>query len=219
MTRRLLLALLLALGAALTALPAHADHGLLHGRIVALDPGHNESASDTGATNTITGTTLEERDVNWAVVVATKSKLEARGATVALTRGEHEYVDRPTRYQRAASAGAEVLVSVHHNGSTDPTVNYTITYYTQKSDQRIASLTQGCLVQELGFADQGIRRDGFGMTVKPKMPSALTEAWFLTNDMLATQYVNDPESLIGPESTALTTAISRYLTTTSSRCA
>ncbi len=56
------------------------------------------------------------------------------------------------------------------------------------------------------------------MTVKPKMPSALTEAWFVTNDTLAARYLANPGSLIEPEATALTNAISRYLTTTSSRC-
>ena len=218
MTTRVLLAVLLALSTALSVLPASATHGPLHGRVAALDPGHNERATDTGAINTINGTTLEERDVNWTVVAATKSKLEALGASVVRTRGQDEYVDRPTRYQRAAAGGAEVLVSVHHNGSADPTVNDTITYYTQRSDQRIASLAQGCLVTELGFPDNGIRRDGFGMTVKPKMPSALTEAWFVTNDTLATRYLANPGSLIEPEAAALTNVISRYLTTTSSRC-
>ena len=44
----------------------------------------NESASDTGATNTVDGATLYEKDVNWAVVDATRLKLEALGATVAV---------------------------------------------------------------------------------------------------------------------------------------
>ena len=217
-TRRLVLALVLALATALAALPASAAHAPLHGPGGALDPGHNESAGDTGATNTIDGVTLYEKDVNWAVVDATRLKLEALGATVALTRGQDEYVDGPTRYQRAAEAGAEVLLSVHHNGSADPLVNYTVTYYTQKSDQRIATLAQRCLVDQLRFPDNGTRRDGFGMTVKPKMPSALTEAWFVTNDALAARYLADPGSLVGPESTALATAARTYLTTTSTRC-
>ncbi len=213
--------LLLAVVGALPTLPAGAADGPLAGKVVALDAGHHEGPTETGATNIVcspTGcTTLEERWVNWEVVLATKVKLEALGATVALTHTMDEYVDRPTRYQRAAAAGAQVLVSVHHNGSADPAVNYTITYYTQQSDQRIASLAQQHLVARLGFTDRGIRRDGFGMTVKPKMPSALTEAWFLTNDTLAARYVSDPASLVEPEAQALADAIAEYLTTSGGR--
>ena len=212
--------LLLAALSALSTLPAGAVEGPLTGKVVALDAGHHETPTDTGATNTVCTpgcTTVEERWVNWEVVLATQAKLKAQGATVALTHTMEEYVDRPTRYQRAAAAGAQVLVSVHHNGSSDPTVNYTITYYTQKSDQRIASLAQQYLVEQLHFPDNGIRRDGFGMTVKPKMPSALTEAWFVTNDKLAEQYVTDPASLVEPESLALAKAIAQYLTTSGGR--
>ncbi|MBI1886673.1 MAG: N-acetylmuramoyl-L-alanine amidase [Chloroflexi bacterium] len=213
----LLLALVFGLALAFGVTRAGADHGPLHGHVIALDAGHSESASDVGAINTIGGTTIYEKDVNWDVVVSAKAKLEALGATVALTRGENEFVDRPTRYQRAADAGAEVLVSVHHNGSTDPTINYTVTFFTQKSDERIARLAQNHLVAQLGFPDSGIRRNAFGMTVKPKMPSALTEAWFLTNDALAAQYLADPASLIGPESQGLADAAFEYLTTPASK--
>jgi N-acetylmuramoyl-L-alanine amidase len=213
--------LLLAVVGALPTLPAGAAEGPLTGKVVALDAGHNETPTETGATNSVCTasdcTTLEERWVNWDVVLATKAKLEALGARVALLHTMDEYVDRPTRYQRAADAGAQVLVSVHHNGSADPLVNYTVTYYTQKSDQRVASLAQQHLVAQLGFMDNGIRRDGFGMTVRPKMPSALTEAWFLTNDERAAQYVANPESLIEPEAQGLADAIAEYLTTSSGR--
>lgn len=217
MTRGLLVALGVALVAAALALPASAD-GPLQGRIVALDPGHGETATEMGTSNTINGVTVYERDVNWTVVVATRAKLEALGATVVLTRDQYEYVDRPTRYQRANDAGAEVLLSVHHNGSSDPTINYTITYYTQKSDQKIATLAQQNLVQYLGFSDHGTRRDGFGMTVRPRMPSALTEAWFLTNDALAERYLYEQSqghpsgSLVDLEASGAAEAVLEYLT-------
>ena len=215
MTRKGLLAIVLALAILTLAAPARAA-GTLGGRTVALDPGHSESNCDTGAQNTVGGTTIYEKDVNWEVVVATAAKLQALGATVVVLRGQDECVDRSVRYQRAANAGAQVLLSVHHNGSSDPTVNYTITYYTQKSDQKIAKLAQQHLVARLGFADRGTSRSGFGITVRPKMPSALTEAWFLTNDQLAGQYLEEQSqghpagSLVDREAQGLTDAVVAY---------
>ena len=198
----------------LSLLPAEASPTQpLAGRKVALDPGHGESATEVGAVNTVNGVTLLERDVNWDVVVATRDKLTTLGASVLITRAQTEFVDRPTRYARAKSFGAEVLVSVHHNGSSDATINYTTSFYTQPSDRTIARLAQQQLVQQLHFADGGVRHSAFGMTVKPKMPSTLTEAWFLTNDALAAQWIQNPSSLREAESTALTNAVAQFLTT------
>ena len=232
MLRKLALVLALVCVAALTALPARAVSGTLSGKKVALDPGHSEAPGENGTANegcTSTGycETVLEKDLNWDVVAETRVKLEALGAQVLVTRGQHEYVDRPTRYQRANAFGAQVLISVHHNGSADPTANYTISYYTQKSDQKIATIAQACLVSYLHFRDLGISRSGFGMTVKPRMPSTLTESWFLTNDVLANRLVEekqvavvvtedwrdyDSDSLVDLEAAALTDAIERYLT-------
>jgi N-acetylmuramoyl-L-alanine amidase len=103
--RRILVVLVLfALSAGLLSLSASATTASLAGKIVALDPGHFETATDTGAINSRVTPTLVERDVNWEVVLATKSKLEAFGTTVVLTRQEGQYLDRPTRYAIANAA-------------------------------------------------------------------------------------------------------------------
>jgi N-acetylmuramoyl-L-alanine amidase len=218
---------LLALPAGLPGGPARASDQPLAGRIVALDPGHFETATDTGAVNERVQPRLVERDVNWEVVLVTRAKLEALGVAVVLTRQEGEYLDRPTRYAIANAAGAQVLASVHHNGSTDTRVNYTATFYTQPGDKGIASLAYQQLTLQLGFTGGGgVWRDAFGMTVKPKMPSTLTESWFITHDTTAQRYWSEwgqrtswtpglgwaAGSLVEREAQALADAIAAFLT-------
>ena len=88
------------------------------GIVVALDPGHG--GGDSGAVNEAAG--LKEKDLTWKISQATKEWLEARGVKVVLT---HDGTERgsggestPTIYdrvQRAARAGACVVVSQHIN--------------------------------------------------------------------------------------------------------
>ena len=225
--RAVMIFVLLALSAGLLGTTAAANDQPLAGKIVALDPGHFETESDTGAVNDRVQPRLVERDVNWEVVLVTRAKLEALGATVVLTRQNGEYLDRPSRYKIANDAKAQVLISVHHNGSTDPNVNYTATFYTQPGDRAIASLTYEHLITQLGFnTGGGVWRDAFGMTVKPKMPSTLTEAWFITHDLTAQQYWSEWNnrtdqtagmgwaigSLVDREAQAIADAVTSFLT-------
>ncbi len=225
-SRAIVILAVLALPAGLMSLTAVANGQLLTGKIVALDPGHFETENDTGAVNDRVQPRLIERNVNWEVVLATRDKLEALGATVVLTRQEGEYLDRPSRYRIANVANAQVLVSVHHNGSIDPAVNYSATFYTQPSDKAIASPAFEHLIRQLGFNGGAVWRDAFGMTVKPKMPSTLTEAWFISHDTTAQQFQAEwaertsqtagegwtVGSLVNREAQALTDAIVSFLT-------
>jgi N-acetylmuramoyl-L-alanine amidase len=106
-------------------------------------------------------------------------------------------------------------------------VNYTATFYTQPSDKVIASVTYQHLTTTLGFTSGGgVWKDAFGMTVKPKMPSTLTEAWFITHDATGQQYLREASqrtsqtagqgwetgSLVDREAQALTEAIATFVT-------
>jgi N-acetylmuramoyl-L-alanine amidase len=77
---------------------------------------------------------------------------------------------------------------------------------------------------QLGFPDRGTSHSGFGITMKPKMPSALTEAWFLSNDALASQYLSEkaagfpPGNLVDREAQGLANAVVCYFAPTSSAC-
>ena len=104
------------------------DDGGLSGKKIVLDPGHG--SSDSGATQkTANGTLLVEKEQNLIVANKLKDLLEASGATVYMTRTTDKALSNTQRYEYANSTGADVLVSLHMNGSKDPTVDYTNVLY------------------------------------------------------------------------------------------
>ena len=162
------------------------------GKVIALDAGHG--GTETGAVNTATG--VMEKDVNLAVVYALKSKLEPE-AMVVLTRVGDETLDsRKSRVDQAitdckALAGrtCDILVSVHHNGNSDPSHDGTMVIYNEKSDKPLAIALHDALISALKLPDEGYDNGGYGITVYGHLVSALTEAYYITNDWEAQQYL------------------------------
>ena len=112
-----------------------AGAGILHGKVVVVDPGHNggniaaesvisrliwngreEEACDTTGTQTDTGYT--EARFNWNVALYLTADLRAEGATVVLTRTSNTGVG-PCVTERAAignAVHANAAVSIHADG-------------------------------------------------------------------------------------------------------
>jgi len=169
----------------------------LEGKIIALDAGHGDDGA-TGAVNQ--KYQVVEADVNWDVVQALKIKLEEQKAHVVV-------VDRlSTRRDRVNDAvvkcaaldvngdgvadnkKCDVLVSVHHNGSTEPIHDGTLTIYTQNSDKPLAEALLNSLTLLTGQSE-GMLKGGYGMTVYKNLVSAITEAYYITNDCEAELYL------------------------------
>lgn len=161
----------------------------LEGRIIALDAGHG--GTELGATypaNTGEGADVYEKDVNLAVVYALKEKLELDGVHVVLTRVcDETVIRRKDRVDLAIEKckdqfgkKCDVLVSVHHNGSTDPTHDGTMVIYNEKQDIPLATALLETLVPLTGN-NEGLDHGGYGMTVYGHLVSALTEAYYITN--------------------------------------
>lgn len=117
--------------------------GGLRGLKVALDPGHNGGNAaawqqigrnvDDGrggqracnTTGTATDDGFAEHEFNWKVANVLKSRLEAAGAIVLMTRDSDVGVG-PCVNDRGAfgqKVGADVMVSIHANGSTNSAVH------------------------------------------------------------------------------------------------
>jgi N-acetylmuramoyl-L-alanine amidase len=185
----------------------------LEEKIIALDAGHG--ADDIGAWNK--DYQIAEKDVNLVLAYALKDKLEANGATVILTRKDDS--EDPSNRERCKRAkGANVLISIHHNGSSDSTVDGTETYYTQPSDKPLAQTEYNELIKVFG-PERGVKRAAYGMTVLCKMPSTLTEAYFITNNIRAAQYLayndlNNPnDHIVDWETSALYQGLVNYFST------
>ena len=161
--------------ALLVALPVSAATSLT-GKVIALDAGHGNG--ETGAVGVCNGVEVIEADVNLAVRAELKALIEAGEGTV------HEVAQRFSRQDRVAdaeSAGSDVLISIHHNGSTNTSADYTQSFVTQKNDKIFAGYIHPALVDALQLPNKGIKNDGYGMTVYGSLPGVLTESYFITN--------------------------------------
>ena len=82
----------------------------LAGKVIILDPGHG--GADAGA---ISPNGLREKELNLAVAVRLKQKLEDLGAEVLLTREDDRYLWLYDRVAIANRTGGAVLLSIHAN--------------------------------------------------------------------------------------------------------
>lgn len=195
---------------------------------VVLDPGHggieSGSATDDG---------LAEKNVNLEVAKIAEDLLTDLGFVVTLTRYTDIRMPLVTRVEIADSLGAELLVSIHHQG-TDPNVPTsdipgTEVYYQQDSveSKRFAGLLHEEAVAKLGefeieswFAgpDAGATyrentdtgEDFYGMVRRPKTPSVLAEMSFLGNPE-EVELLRSP-TFLRAEAAAISNAIVRWFT-------
>lgn len=154
-------------------------------KIVALDAGHGNG--ETGAIGYCDGVPVVEADVNLAVRALLKEKIDAVGGL------GYEVAQRASRSERVAdaeSAGSDVLISIHHNGSSNALVDYTQSFVTQKNDKIFAGYIHPSIVNALKLQDKGIKSDGYGMTVYGSLPGVLTESYFITDTDGACDFLN-----------------------------
>ncbi len=154
--------------------------GGLTGVKITVDPGHG--GSDPGA---VGPTGLTEKAVNLRVGTVLRNCLvEYGGATVQMTRTTDVDVSLADRVNMANNWGANRFISVHHNASTDPSVNGTETYayyYASSASFDLRDKVHARLLQALGLPDRGARTAGFYVLKYTSMPAILTEASFISN--------------------------------------
>lgn len=169
---------------------------------VCIDPGHG--GSDIGAVNG----DLLEKNVNLEVVNKLSTLLVTAGYTVFQTRTDDSTLSNADRYNYCDSQRAAILVSVHHNGSTDPNLDYTSSLYMKKSDVALAQIVVDTVASQLGLPNHGISRFASGVLLKADMPATISEGFFLTSNNEAGLIKN--ANRLGQEAQALFTAIQSY---------
>ncbi len=126
-----------------THFPVHPAERFLRGMHLVLDPGHGGRGVEL-PTYRAAASGLREADANLRVAQALRELLEAAGAQVTLTR-ESEFSDAaddrlPDTGQRRADianqlprddgqTGADLLLSIHHNASSNPDRNFTTVWF------------------------------------------------------------------------------------------
>ena len=199
----------------------------LGGKTIALDAGHG--GTEPGATypaNSGTGALVYEKDVNLAVVYALKERLQAAGADVVLTREADETISSRRervdiaieKCKQQSGRKCDALVSVHHNGSTDPSYDGLLVIYNEKQDLPLATAIHDALSglphpdpsETYRFVDEGLDHGGYGMTVYGKLVSVLTEAYYITNTWEAEQHIAGTGERVEDEAAALFDGLLSY---------
>jgi len=191
---------------------------------VVLDAGHG--GTDSGAVNTEYSPaenerTIIEKEETLDVANRTKELLEADGYLVCMTRTYNsETLSNRDRYTYANTTGARILVSIHMNGASSPTTDYTTTLFGKwRKDKALANTIFGSL-STLPAADgpgKIATRTPYsfasGVLLKSTMPATIAETVFITNDREA-QLLSDGTGARQQQiAEALKVGIKDYLTT------
>lgn len=169
---------------------------------VCIDAGHG--GTDTGTVNH----DLLEKNVNLDVAFLLKDKLITGGYTVFMTREGDNPLSNADRYNFCNQQKAAILVSIHHNGSSNPDTDYTIALYMKKSDQKLAKIVSDIISSQLALPNAGISRFASGVLLKAQMPATISEGFFLTDTDEYNMIKN--EGRLEQEADALFSAIQIY---------
>jgi N-acetylmuramoyl-L-alanine amidase len=181
-------------GVLLAACPGPHKAKPLAGRVVCVDPGHGGTA-DTDQFRVGPSGEREEW-IDLRVALRLRDELERRGARVLMTRTTDVAVDLPRRAEMAVEGQADLFLSVHHNATADPAVNFPIVYFHGNASENRAGValarTVGARLSEALFAGEArssvvsdfaifpgrgaaVLRHSYGV------PGVIAEASFFTN--------------------------------------
>lgn len=161
--------------------------------LVVLDPGHG--GRDPGALGKQNGQTiLNEKDVNLAVALRIREKLEAAGVSVYMTRDSDVAVILASRPAIANELNAALFVGIHNNASNSSAIRGTeVIYYNKETDaryglgssQEIAEVVGNRLISEMSALglpfNKYSERPGLAVMNKSSMPAILIEGAYLSN--------------------------------------
>ena len=167
------------------ALPASEPGRLEAGYTVVLDAGHG--GEDGGAVGSKTG--VVEAGLNLSVAKLVQAGLEAQGVRVILTReGEDalakgKKADMQARKVIMNNPDVDMVVSIHMNKFTDPSVKGPMAFYMQGSanGQRLAELVIASVCESIGVPARKANPGDYFIIRESPAPSVLVECGFLSN--------------------------------------
>ena len=169
---------------------------------ICIDPGHG--GGDIGSVNN----DLLEKDINLEVASLLKEKLETADYIVFMTRTSDVYRSNADRYNLCDLEKAAILISIHHNGSSNQSVDYTSALYGKRKDRVLAQLVADTVSAQLSLPNYGISRFASGVLLKSDMPATISEGFFLTN---STEYdLIKNSGRLDQEANALLSAVEIY---------
>jgi N-acetylmuramoyl-L-alanine amidase len=160
---------------AVAALAATASAQTRYTTIV-IDPGHG--GFDRGG---IPGQRVPEKIMTLDVSQRLKPLLEKTGYKVVMTRNTDVFVPLGTRVAIANSYPNAIFVCIHFNSATRSGANGIETYFYSTDSAPLAGSIHSALVGGAPSENRGVRRRGYFVLRKTKVPAVLVECGFLTN--------------------------------------
>lgn len=178
-----------------------------------IDQGHNPSGPNTGAE----GNGLKEQDITYIVgrylydLLISNGNFEARLSRNSPTEvlGTSNLTSLQTRVNAANNWGADYFISIHVNGSTNPSANGTEAYVYADDTQSyfLAEHMVNAIVERMGTVKRGVfARPSLYVLRKTEMPAVLMELAYISNFSDAQKLRDDPYGF----AYAMYTGILRY---------
>ncbi len=130
---------------------------------------------------------IQEKDINLAIALLVRDRLEEMGYEVMMAREEDIYVSKEDRVIEANEARADLYISIHQNATEEDTdVGGMEVWYagtdTKRDNKRLAQLISQQTAKSTGASERELRGDAdFHVTGSTTMPACLIETGFLSN--------------------------------------
>jgi N-acetylmuramoyl-L-alanine amidase len=144
--------------------------------LVVIDAGHG--GHDRGG---IPGQRISEKVMALDVAQRLRSNLRAAGFQTVMTRSSDTFIPLGTRATIANRYRNAIFVSVHFNSAKRVGANGIETYYYGSRSAGLAASIHHRVVRAAGTEDRHVRRRGFYVLRKTRIPAVLVECGFLTN--------------------------------------
>ena len=158
------------------------------GKTVMLDPGHG--GKDGGANCAVNATDYNEAKIVLSISEKVRSKLQAMGANVLMTRTTNTDVSLDARKKMARQQRPDVFVSIHCDAAESSSAYGTTGYYYRNYSQSLAKSIHTHLVNTYAGTLYGSQKSGidrgtvfypFSVTRIEECPSVLIEVGYVSN--------------------------------------
>lgn len=152
----------------------------LLGKRIVIDPGHG--GSDAGTVHD--GVT--EAGIVWDLAARLEGRLTALGVTTLMTRGPGNGATDEQRAGLANDVGADLVLSLHVDGSASPRPHGLAAYYygaesSSTIGERFADLVQRELVARTGLLDGRTHGKAWALLRRTRMPMVRVELGYLSS--------------------------------------
>ncbi|MBS7360853.1 MAG: N-acetylmuramoyl-L-alanine amidase, partial [Oscillospiraceae bacterium] len=166
----------------------------LKGSVIMIDAGHGGNDSGAICAYNPDSSRKYEKQINLLIAQKIKSKLEAQGATVIMTRTGDSYLSLDERVSLTRSKNPDMFISVHCDSSESATPMGTSAYYYQAYSFPLASAVHKRIVSAYksdmyygasssvqSKIDRGTNMYPFRVTRVEECPAILVEYGFVSN--------------------------------------